>query len=248
MSDHGESLLSIREVDVSYGTLKAVSHVSFDVKRGATTAILGANGAGKSSLARAIAGLVPFQCGMALFGGVDITDHPAHARRRLGLAYLPEERGIFRELTVTDNLRMASRWLSSRELQRSAVDAGLELFPRLAERRGQVAGSLSGGEQQMLALAMCLSVQPLLLVADEPSIGLGPIMVDAVFEGLERATEAGMAVVVVEQFVHRALALADSAMILRNGQVVWQGLSAAVDDQVLSLYLDNPAEVSLHHG
>ena len=179
--------------------------------------MLGANGAGKSTLARAVSGLVPSSGGTITFDGRDITKAKPHEIRRAGLVHIPEGRGIFPGLSVQENLRMAVRRVGTPDERRSAIDHAYELFPRLAERRTQRAGTLSGGEQQMLALARALAVPPKLIIADEMSLGLAPLVVDFVFESIERAAETGVTIVLIEQFIHRALGLASQCVILKQG-------------------------------
>ncbi|ODU30365.1 MAG: ABC transporter ATP-binding protein [Pseudonocardia sp. SCN 73-27] len=204
---------------------------------GSALAVLGPNGAGKSTLGRAVAGLVPVCSGRVWFDGQDITGWAAHRVRRAGLAYIPEGRGIFPGLSVLDNLRMAVRQLPSKKARETAIDAAYGLFPVLEQRRDQRAGSLSGGEQQMLALGRVLVVGPKLIVADEMSLGLAPLMVNAVFDGLATAREDGVTVVLIEQFVHRALAFADDCAVISRGQVTWSGPAAEAGPQVLEQYL-----------
>jgi branched-chain amino acid transport system ATP-binding protein len=237
-----EALLSVQGLDVKYGSVQALFGVSIDVPEGAVVAVLGANGAGKSTLARAVSGLVPSSKGTIRFDGRDITKAKPHGIRRAGLVHIPEGRGIFRGLSVQENLRMAVRRVGAPELRRGAVDHAYELFPRLAERRSQRAGTLSGGEQQMLALARALAVPPRLIIADEMSLGLAPLVVDMVFENIERASESGVTVLLIEQFIHRALSLADQCMILTRGTVAWAGPAAKAEQEVLDRYLGESAE------
>ena len=177
-------ILEVRDLDVRYGTSQALFGVSLAVEPGTVVAVLGANGAGKSTLARAISGLVPPSAGRVTFDGRDITRHPAHRIRRMGLTYIPEGRGIFPRLSVVDNLRMAVA--QERRADRpEAIARAVERFPVLGQRSNQLAGSLSGGEQQMLALARALAVSPKLVIADEMSLGLAPLVAESVFEGLD---------------------------------------------------------------
>src|SRR4051794_19653097 len=166
------ALLSVDELDVRYGSVQALFDVSIDVPEGSVVAVLGANGAGKSTLARAVSGLVPSSAGRITFAGQDITKAKPHDIRRAGLVHIPEGRGIFPGLSVQENIRMAVRRVGTPDQRRSAIDHAYDLFPRLAERRSQRAGTLSGGEQQMLALARALAVPPKLIIADEMSLGL----------------------------------------------------------------------------
>ena len=209
-----EPLLEVHDLDVRYGPSQALFGVSIDVAPGTVLAVLGVNGAGKSTLARAISGLVAPTAGRVTFDGQDITGLPAHRIRRLGLTYIPEGRGIFPGLSVIENLRMAvAQERRSRPAPRPS-SGRVERFPVLGKRSSQRAGSLSGGEQQMLALARALAVSPKLVIADEMSLGLAPLMAESVFEGLEEARRSGITIVLIEQFVHRALSMADSCVIL----------------------------------
>jgi ABC-type branched-subunit amino acid transport system ATPase component len=229
--------LSVQDLSVRYRDATALVGVSFDVPPGTALAVLGANGAGKSSLARAVSGLVRAAGGSVVLDGTDITSWPAHRVRRAGLLHLPEGRGVFRSLTVLDNLRMAAAVLGDRAARQRAIEHAFELFPVLGSRRRQVARLLSGGEQQMLSLARALVTSPSLLVADELSLGLAPMVVDAVFDGLARARDEGATVIMIEQYVDRALAFADDCLVLQHGQLAWKGPSAAARGEVLRHYL-----------
>jgi branched-chain amino acid transport system ATP-binding protein len=230
-------LLAVDGLSVRYGNARAVDDVSFELAGGRTLAILGANGAGKSSLAAAIAGVVKPSAGRVTFDGADVTGARSHRRARLGLTYVPEGRGLFPHLSVLDNLRVMLRGAAGSAERPAALDRCFELFPVLAERRRQAAGTLSGGEQQMLALARVLAAPPRLLVADELSLGLAPRMVDTVFATLERARASGVTVLLVEQYVDRALAFADDVIVMRTGTVAWQGVAADARSQLVAGYL-----------
>ncbi|MGO9458283.1 MAG: ABC transporter ATP-binding protein [Acidimicrobiales bacterium] len=232
-----DPVLRAEHLDVRYGGSRALSGVSIDLFPGGVTALLGPNGAGKSTLARALSGLVPLAGGRIEFRGDDISRWPAYRRHRAGLTYIPEGRGIFPGLSVIDNLRMAVRQAGGRAERERAVERAVELFPLLGQRSTQSAGSLSGGEQQMLALARALAVEPKLMIADEMSLGLAPLVVDVVFEGLERARDMGIAILLIEQFVHRALAMADDCVILSRGEVSWKGRAEDAGPEVLDHYL-----------
>lgn len=235
---NSEPILQTESLDVRYGAFRALFDVSVDIAAGETVALLGANGAGKSTLGRALSGLVPVTSGRILLDGEDITKWPAHRRRRAGLAYIPEGRGIFPGLSVIDNLRMAvSAVEGSRSERREAIGRAEEMFPVLAQRRHQRAGSMSGGQQQMLALGRVLVTNPKVIIADEMSLGLAPLVVETVFEGLERAREMGVATLLIEQFVHRALAMADRSVIFSRGSVSWSGPASAAGTEVLDRYL-----------
>ncbi len=231
------TILSVEGLSVSYGEARALVDVSFDVAEGSVTAVLGPNGAGKSSLAAAIAGLVRPSSGRVVFAGRDVAGRAAHRISRNGLAYLPEQRGVFPHLSVIENLRVQLRHAAPRGGRDAAIEAAFERFPVLAERRSQAAGTLSGGEQQMLALARVLVAPPRVLVADEMSFGLAPKLVDMVFESLERARDEGVTIVLIEQYVERALELADDAVILQRGTVVWRGPASGARDAALAGYL-----------
>ena len=233
----GEPLLRVTDLEVAYGEARALFGISFDVRAGSVTTVLGANGAGKSSLASAIAGVVKPAAGRVEFASDDITGRSAHAICKLGLAYVPENRNLFPHLSVKDNLWAQLRFSLPRAQRRDAFDRALEMFPVLAQRRRQAAGTLSGGEQQMLSLARVLAAAPKLLIADEMSLGLAPKMVDLVFESLRRARDEGVTVLLIEQFVERALGFADDAVILRHGLVGWHGHAQDAGDELIAEYL-----------
>jgi branched-chain amino acid transport system ATP-binding protein len=243
-------LLDVRDLDVLYGASQALFGVSVAVDPGTVVAVLGTNGAGKSTLARAASGLVPRSAGSVHFDGRDITRLSPHRIRKLGLTYIPEGRGIFPGLSVVDNLRMAVAQ-ERRNERAGAIDRAIERFPVLGNRRTQRAGSLSGGEQQMLALARALAVSPKLIIADEMSLGLAPLVTESVFEGLEEARRSGITIVLTEQFVHRALAMADTCVILNRGQVGWSGPAADAGAEVIERYLgeaETPTSASVTNG
>jgi branched-chain amino acid transport system ATP-binding protein len=229
-------ILNVTGLCLKYADATALHDVSISVAPGSVTALLGPNGAGKSSVARAISGLVRAQSGRISFDGEDITGASADRIRRLGVAYLPEGRGVFRSLTVEENLRVALSGVPKGE-RAGAIDGAIELFPVLGARRGQVAGTLSGGEQQMLSLARVLTRRPRLLIADEISLGLAPLVVEEVFAGLQRVIELGVSVILIEQFVHRALAIADRCYVLRRGRVVWSGETTEAGADLVEHYL-----------
>jgi branched-chain amino acid transport system ATP-binding protein len=235
-----DSLLSVKGLKVRYGPALALDDVSLEVSRGDVVAVLGSNGAGKSTLARTVSGLVAPTGGSIHFEGRAITRRPAHRVRRDGIVYLPEGRGIFPALTVTENIRMASDLLP-RAQRRGAIDNAMEVFPNLAERRGIKSGLLSGGEQQMLSLCRGLIITPKLIIADELSLGLAPKLVDMVFESLGRLKAAGVTMIIIEQFVHRALEFADHCVLLARGRVAWQGLPDRAGQEILARYLGEGA-------
>ncbi|HEX3332719.1 MAG TPA: ABC transporter ATP-binding protein [Acidimicrobiales bacterium] len=245
-----EPILEVGGLDVCYGTSQALFGVSLRVEAGSVVAVLGANGAGKSTLARAVSGLVRPSAGRIVFDGRDVTGFPAHRIRRLGLTYIPEGRGIFPGLSVIDNLRMAVAQ-ERRGDRPAAIDKAVQKFPVLGKRGRQLAGSLSGGEQQMLALARALAVSPKLVIADEMSLGLAPLVAESVFEGLEDARRSGITIVLSEQFVHRALDMADTCLILTRGHVGWTGTSGEAGQEVIDRYLgeaETPTPAGIANG
>jgi branched-chain amino acid transport system ATP-binding protein len=239
-----QPLLSVRDLRVRYGPALALDNVSIEVSAGQALAVLGPNGAGKSTLARAVSGLVPGQAGTVHFDGTDVTRAPAHQIRRLGLVYLPEGRGIFPALTVVENLRIAAALLPRGD-RKAAISRGLEIFPSLAARRTMKAGMLSGGEQQMLSLCRAFILRPKLIIADEMSLGLAPKLVDLVFESLATLRKGDVTIVLVEQFVHRALEFADHAVLLSRGRVAWQGPTSSAKHEVLARYLGETAAATV---
>ncbi len=236
-------LLSVKDLRVRYGLALAVDGISVDVSKGEALAVLGPNCAGKSTLARAVSGLVPAASGHIRFDDSDITREPAHRIRRKGLVYLPEERGVFPALTVTENLRMAAAALP-RHQRAAAVQKGLETFRTLDKRRSIKAGMLSGGEQQMLSLCRALVLSPKLIIADEMSLGLAPRLVDMVFESLQRLKATGVTIVLIEQFIHRALDFADHAVLLSRGRLAWYGPREEAKEEIVARYLGESAAAS----
>jgi branched-chain amino acid transport system ATP-binding protein len=217
------SLLELHDVCAGYGPFRAIFDVSFSVPERGVVALLGANGAGKSTIARVTTGLIPVERGSLRFDGQDISRRKAWQISRLGIVHAPEGRSVFGSLTVEENLSLGL----ARDKKRKEVAAGLEraytLFPRLGERRGQYAGTLSGGEQRMLSLARVLVDPPRLLVVDELSLGLAPKIIDDLYATLRRVNEAGTALLLVEQYVARAVSLAQSVVVLQHGEVMFDG-------------------------
>jgi branched-chain amino acid transport system ATP-binding protein len=218
-----EVLLSVDRLAVAYGKVAAVQGISFDLRKGEVLAILGANGAGKSSAVRALMGMAPMAGGAIRFRGQNINALRPDQRIALGLAYSPEGRRVFGDLTVHENLLMGGYLLrDARELARRLDDA-YTLFPRLAERRSQLSATLSGGEQQMLAIARALVRGPSLLLLDEPSLGLAPVMVKVIYQTIRRIRDLGMTILIAEQSAHVALKVANRALVLETGRVAFQG-------------------------
>jgi branched-chain amino acid transport system ATP-binding protein len=230
--------LKIQDLAVAYDQIHAVRGVSLEVKDGEIVTLIGANGAGKTTILRAISGMVR-HTGTISFRGTDLAGVPAHRRVSLGIAHVPEGRGIFSNLTVAENLALATWGRRDRPGIRSDLDRVHTLFPRLRERASQMAGTLSGGEQQMLAVGRALMTGGRLLLLDEPSMGLSPILVREIFQVLREINAAGTTILLVEQNAHLALRLAKRAWVLQNGQVEVAGSAAdlAGDPRVRDAYL-----------
>lgn len=238
-------LLELRNVSAGYGPFRALFDVSLELREGAVLALLGANGAGKTTVARVCTGLVTPSQGSVRFEGIEIAAPPRRSRRpgsarpvglrtyqiaRLGVVHAPEGRSVFASLTVEENLALTFRRELGRKGMAGALERAYTLFPRLGERRRQLAGTLSGGEQRMLSLARVLVQSPRLLVADELSLGLAPIVVDEVYRTLQTIRDAGTAILLVEQHVTHALSLADEVAVLAKGHVVYGGVVSELGD------------------
>ena len=232
------SLLSVRDLTVHYGGIEAVRGISLDVQAGELVSLIGANGAGKTSTMGALGGLLK-AAGSLTYDGVDLSRLPAHERVGRGLALVPEGRGIFAKLTVLENLQMGAYCRNDSSQIAHDLAQQLEQFPRLAERRGQLAGTLSGGEQQMLAIARALMSRPKLLLLDEPSMGLAPILVEQIFRLIERIASEGVAVLLVEQNARQALEIAQRAYVMESGVITLSGEAKALaaDPRVRVAYL-----------
>jgi branched-chain amino acid transport system ATP-binding protein len=235
------TLLELDGVSAGYGKFRAVFDVSFSVPEGQAVALLGPNGAGKSTVARLCTGLIPITSGTIRFAGDDVTGMPTWRLARLGIAHAPEGRSVFSTLTVEENLSLVFRQALGKSGMDTAMARAYESFPRLSERRRQTAGTLSGGEQRMLSLAKVLANPPRLLVVDELSLGLAPIVVDEVFATLARIRQAGTSLLIVEQHVGKALSLADRAVLLTKGSVAHEGPVDELRDLVGELLPGGPA-------
>jgi branched-chain amino acid transport system ATP-binding protein len=228
------AVLELDHVAAGYGPFRALFDVSVAVAPGEAVALLGHNGAGKTTVARVATGLVAPTAGAVRVEGEDLTGAPAHRFARAGVAHAPEGRSVFATLTVEENLRLSFRRALGRPAVAGALARAFEQFPALGRRRGQVAGTLSGGEQRMLSMARVLVESPRVLVADELSLGLAPIVVDEIYADLTRLRAEGTALLIVEQHVGHALELCDRVLLLDRGTVTWSGPSAEAEDRVVA--------------
>ena len=231
-------MLRLDRLTCGYGPFRAVTELSLEVPDGSVLALIGANGAGKSSTLMAVAGHVAVMGGRVLFDDTDITADPARARVRRGIALVPEGRRLFPDLTVAENLTVGG-YSRPRPAEAGNVERVVALFPRLKDRLGQLAGSMSGGEQQMLAIGRALMAEPRLLLIDEVSLGLMPAVIDVCYAALGRLRDEGLAILLVEQSTQRAFDIADSVCVLESGRVVWSGTAAAAreDPALVEAYL-----------
>lgn len=232
-------MLSLTGVSASYGSVPAVSNVSIEIGAGEAVGLLGANGAGKSTTLRAISGLIRLTGGAIRFGGTDIAAMPPHRITELGIAHVPEGRQVFPEMTVQENLEIGAYVPAAKAERGRTLELVFGIFPVLAERRTQLAGTMSGGEQQMLAVGRGLMLKPRLLMLDEPSLGLAPVVTDVTFEKIREIHAMGTAILLVEQNVGRALTLVQRAYVLESGRVIMHGASSdlANNKQVQAAYL-----------
>ena len=232
-------MIELKGISASYRSVPAIQDVTIRVGEGEAVGLLGANGAGKSTTLRAISGLVKLTAGSVTFLGQDLAALPPHRITELGIAHVPEGRQVFPEMTVNENLEIGSYVPRARAERARSLEFVYGIFPRLAERRKQLAGTMSGGEQQMLALGRGMMLKPRLLMLDEPSLGLAPVMTDATFQKIQEIHSMGTAVLLVEQNVNRALTLVQRAYVLESGRVIMHGISAelANNKQVQAAYL-----------
>lgn len=232
------AMLEVNGLHVYYGLIHALHDVTFEVKEGEVVALIGANGAGKTTTLHTITGLLPSKGGTVVFEGMDITRKPGHAIVRLGMSHVPEGRRVFAGLTVRENLRLGAYTRPAGEIEES-LKGVYEWFPRLLERKNQPAGTLSGGEQQMLAMGRALMSKPRLLLLDEPSMGLSPLFVSEVFKIIEQVSATGTTVLLVEQNAKKALSISDRAYVLETGKIVRTGKAADLlnDDSIKKAYL-----------
>ena len=234
------AMLDVKNLEVYYGVICALKGISFEVNEGEIVSLIGANGAGKTTMMQSIVGLIPKRGGTVSFCDQDISKTPCHKIVRMGMTQVPEGRRIFQELTVYENLLMGAFSMKGDNARfRQDLEAIYTRFPRLAERRGQIAGTLSGGEQQMLAMSRALMCHPKLLMLDEPSMGLSPLLVNQVFEIIKDINKDGTTILLVEQNAGKSLEISDRAYVMENGKIVLSGTGAelAASEQVRKAYL-----------
>lgn len=233
------ALLEVKDLQVYYGVIQALKGISFEVNEGEIVTLIGANGAGKTTTMQSIIGLIPSRGGSVVFDGQDITKMPCHKIVHSGLTQVPEGRRIFQELTVYENLLMGGFSQKDQSVLKKDIEAIYDRFPRLAERKNQIAGTLSGGEQQMLAIGRAMMSRPKLLLLDEPSMGLSPLLVDQVFDIIKQLREEGTTILLVEQNAGKSLAISDRAYVLELGEIVLSGTGAelAASEEVKKAYL-----------
>ena len=233
------ALLEVKNLEVYYGVICALKGISFEVNEGEIVSLIGANGAGKTTMMQSVVGLLPKRAGTVIFDGQDITKTPCHKIVQLGMTQVPEGRRIFQELSVYENLMMGAYTIKDQQKFKEDLEGIYQRFPRLAERRNQIAGTLSGGEQQMLAMSRALMSHPKLLMLDEPSMGLAPILVDQIFSIIKELNDAGTTILLVEQNANKALEIADRAYVLETGSITLSGtgLELSQSDEVRKAYL-----------
>ena len=233
------ALLEVKNLEVYYGVICALKGISFEVNEGEIVSLIGANGAGKTTMMQSVVGLIPKKSGTVIFDGKDITKTPCHKIVELGMTQVPEGRRIFQELSVYENLMMGAYTIRDQQKFKEDLESIYERFPRLAERRNQIAGTLSGGEQQMLAMSRALMIHPKLLMLDEPSMGLAPILVDQVFSIIKELHDSGTTILLVEQNASKALEIADRAYVLETGSITLSGTGVELSqsDEVRKAYL-----------
>lgn len=232
-------MLQIKNLSVSYGAIEAVKNISLTVNDGEIVSLIGANGAGKTTTLHTITGLTPAVSGEVLFNGVDLLKTPNNKIVTLGMAHIPEGRHVFTRMSVQENLEMGAFSLKDRSHMADDLAMVFDMFPRLKERRNQKAGTLSGGEQQMLAIGRALMMNPKLLLLDEPSLGLAPLIVKSIFQTVKRIAEEGVTILMVEQNARQSLLIADYAYVLELGEVKSQGTAQELlqDEALISAYL-----------
>ena len=232
-------MLKIENIQVYYGMINAIKGVSFEVNQGEVIALIGANGAGKTTILHTITGLIAPKSGSIVFKGKDLTKIPAHKIVYLGMAHVPEGRRVFQQLTVLDNLKLGAFSVKDKKQIAKNLEYVYAHFPRLEERKNQIAGTLSGGEQQMLAMGRALMSNPEIILMDEPSMGLSPLLVNEIFKIIGEVSKEGTTVLLVEQNAKKALSIADRAYVLETGNIVMEGKASDLmnDPRIKAAYL-----------
>lgn len=233
------AMLEVKDLEVCYGVIRAVKGVSFSVEKGEVIALIGANGAGKTTILHTITGLIPAKSGSVVFDGKELTKTPAHKIVGMGMAHVPEGRRVFQQLSVLENLRLGAYTRKDKAGIRESLEKVYARFPRLEERKNQIAGTLSGGEQQMLAMGRALMSNPRIILMDEPSMGLSPLLVSEIFDIIRVISESGTTVLLVEQNAKKALTIADRAYVLETGSITLSGKASDLmhDPSVQKAYL-----------
>ena len=232
-------MLEVKNLEVNYGVIKAIKGISFEVNEGEVIALIGANGAGKTTILHTVTGLIPSKAGQIIFEGKDITKVPGYKLVGMGIAHVPEGRRVFSQLSVYQNLKMGAYTRSDKNEIEESLQMIYKRFPRLEERKNQLAGTLSGGEQQMLAMGRALMSKPRIMLMDEPSMGLSPIYVNEIFDIIKEVSAGGTTVLLVEQNAKKALSIADRAYVLETGKISLSGDADVLmnDDSVKKAYL-----------
>lgn len=233
------AMLEVKDLEVYYGVIQAIRGISFDVNQGEIIALIGANGAGKTTVLHTVTGLIPSKAGSIVYEGTDITKMPGHKLVPMGIAHVPEGRRVFAQLSVLQNLKLGAYTRKDKDEIEKTLEMIYERFPRLEERKNQLAGTLSGGEQQMLAMGRALMSHPRLMVLDEPSMGLSPIYVNEIFDIIKKINSDGTTVLLVEQNAKKALSIANRAYVLETGTIALSGDAKTLmnDDSVKKAYL-----------
>ncbi len=233
------ALLEVKDLEVNYGVIRALKGINFHVNKGEIVTLIGANGAGKTTTMQSIIGLIPIKSGHVVYNGQDITKTPCHKLVKLGMSQVPEGRRIFQELTVYENLMMGAYSIKKNASFKNDIEMVYKRFPRLKERKNQIASTLSGGEQQMLAMGRALMSHPDILLLDEPSMGLSPLLVTEIFDIIQEINKEGTTVLLVEQNAKKALSIADRAYVLETGSIVLEGDAKEMmnNDDIKKAYL-----------
>ena len=233
------AMLEVKDLQVYYGMIQAIKGISFEVNQGEVIALIGANGAGKTTILHTVTGLLAPKAGSIMFEGQDITKVPAHKIVSMGMAHVPEGRRVFAQLSVYDNLKMGAYTRKDKNEIEESLEMVYKRFPRLEERKNQMAGTLSGGEQQMLAMGRALMSKPKIILMDEPSMGLSPIFVNEIFNIIQEVSASGTTVLLVEQNAKKALSIADRAYVLETGNIALEGDAKILmnDDSIKKAYL-----------